>query len=145
MRSNLLALLLLLTASWAHAQSDPKVFRPTQTNGSTTEGRITIHQSDRINGLMTDYGARKRSLKGYRVQIYLGDRNTAEEMRRSFLVKYPDVPAYLSYLAPNFRVRVGDQRDRISAEKLRDDLRTQFPGLYVVPDDIEQPRLTEAR
>ena len=34
--------------------------------------------------------------------------------RRSaaFLVHHPELPAYLSYLAPNFRVRVGDLRNK---------------------------------
>ena len=106
-------------------------------------GSLIIHESSRIEGLMKDYAARKRPLSGYRVQIFLGRREQAEDVRRAFLLKHPEVPAYLSYLAPNFRVRVGDQRDRITAERLREELRTEFPGLYVVPDEIEWPRLPE--
>ena len=65
----------------------------------------------------------------------------AESTRRTFLLQHPEIPAYLSYLAPNFRVRVGDLRDRIEAEGLRENLRGDFPGLYVVPDQIELPKL----
>lgn len=111
---------------------------------SITPGVVTVVESDRIKALMADYAARKRPLDGYRVQIFLGDRAQAENTRRSFLLQHPDVPAYLSYLAPNFRVRVGDLRDRVEAEGLRENLKGEFPGLYVVPDQIELPKLPTA-
>ncbi|MFT3884241.1 MAG: SPOR domain-containing protein [Flavobacteriales bacterium] len=135
--------LLLLLAIGLRAQDDPRVFRPSTATADTprTAGEVTIHQSERINELMTDYATHKQPLKGFRVQVFLGDRTQAEETRRTFLVKHPDIPAYLSYLAPNFRVRVGDLRDRLEAERMREQLKGEFPGLYVVPDDIELPRL----
>ncbi len=133
------------------AQTDSKVFIPYSSTVSDTpvvdtsadSGRIIIHESSRIASLMKDYASTKQPLKGYRVQIFLGDRTKAEETRRSFLVKHPDIPAYLSYLAPNFRVRVGDQRTKLEGEKLRQTLASEFPGLYVVPDEIEMPRLPD--
>jgi hypothetical protein len=106
-------------------------------------GAVTVHESAKITALMTDYASHEHPLSGYRIQIFIGDRNTAENMRRTFLLKHPDVPAYLSYLAPNFRVRVGDLRDRVTAEKLREEFNSEFPGSYVVPDAIELPRLAK--
>lgn len=100
-------------------------------------------QDARIAALMDDFAKRKHVLKGYRVQIYLGERDQAEELRRSFLVKHPDTPAYLSYLAPNFRVRVGDLRTRLEAEKLKRSFKDGYPGAYIVTDEIEMPRLPE--
>lgn len=108
---------------------------------SVPPGVVTVVESDRIKTLMADYAANKRPLEGYRIQIFLGDRAQAENTRRTFLLQHPDVPAYLSYLAPNFRVRVGDLRDRVEAEGLRENLKGEFPGLYVVPDQIELPKL----
>lgn len=106
-------------------------------------GEVTILQDEKIAGLMDDFAKRKHVLKGYRVQIYLGDRNEAEDLRRSFLSKHGDTPAYLSYLAPNFRVRVGDLRTHLEAEKLRQSFKDDYPGSYIVPDEIEMPRLPE--
>lgn len=151
-------LLLICSAVLAfalHAQNDPRVFTPYSQQKQTEvapkpaavvgpdSGHVVIHESSRIQALMKDYAGTKQPLKGYRVQIFLGDRTKAEETRRSFLVKHPDIPAYLSYLAPNFRVRVGDLRTRLEAELLRDQLKDAFPGCYVVPDEIEMPRLSE--
>ena len=106
-------------------------------------GDVTIMQDQKITDLMDDFTKRKHVLKGYRVQIYLGDRNEAEDLRRSFLIKHGDTPAYLSYLAPNFRVRVGDLRTHLEAEKLRQSFKDDYPGSYIVPDEIEMPRLPE--
>ena len=154
MRSILLCCSILLTFL-LRAQTDPRVFTPytpqTPPDGvakptSTLppdSGEVLIHESARIQALMKDYAGTKQPLKGYRVQIFLGDRTKAEETRRSFLVKHPDTPAYLDYLAPNFRVRVGDQRTKLDGEKLKQALLNEFPGLYVVPCEIEMPRLAE--
>jgi hypothetical protein len=153
---------LLLTSSIAlalmlRAQTDPKVFTPYTPQKPTViattpvpgvqqdSGEVVIHESSRIQALMKDYASTKQPLKGYRVQIFLGDRTKAEETRRSFLVRHPDIPAYLSYLAPNFRVRAGDLRTRLEAELLREQLKEEYPGCYVVPDEIELPRLPEQK
>lgn len=110
------------------------------------QGDITFEQDERISKLMGQYAAHKHPLQGYRVQIFLGsDRDKAREMRRSFLVKHPDVGGYESYLAPNFRIRVGDLRTRLEAEKLREELKTEYPGCYIVPDEIELPRIPEVK
>ncbi len=149
MRIGMIAPLLLL-ATAMHAQQDERLFHPyaipdavspRQQAPADTSGRVQLEESARIRNLMAEYAARRQPLNGYRVQIFLGDRNTAEKTRREFLAKYPETPAYLSYLAPNFRVRVGDLRDRVTAEHLRGQLAAEFPGLYVVPDQIEPPRL----
>lgn len=160
MRIASILLLLFLFGSVSAQEDDLRLFRPAtapadsnvqiqvipRTRGavqveSVDPGTINVVESERIKTLMANYAAKKQPLKGYRVQIFLGDRSTAENTRRAFLVQHPDTPAYLSYLAPNFRVRVGDVRDRVAAEYLRESLRGEFPGLYVVPDEIEPPRL----
>ena len=106
-------------------------------------GAVMVEEEPGITGFMKDYAGRPDELKGYRVQIFLGDRAEAQEVRSTFLRKHPDMPAYLSYLAPNFRVRVGDLRDRREAERLRSALKEDHPGCYIVPDRIEPPALPE--
>ena len=154
-------LLLFFLLGPLSAQDDLRLFRPASAPADSTRaipvipharasaqaeivvpGTIKVLESERIKTLMANYATKKQPLNGYRVQIFLGDRSTAENTRRTFLLQHPDTPAYLSYLAPNFRVRVGDLRDRIAAEYLRESLRGEFPGLYVVPDEIEPPRLS---
>lgn len=130
-----------LFAPWQGDSAQAAMVQPGRQDSLAGTGKVTVAESAQIKSLMADYAARRRPLDGYRIQIFLGDRAQAETIRRSFLVQHADIPAYLSYLAPNFRVRVGDLRDRVEAENLRETLRGEFPGLYVVPDQIEPPRL----
>jgi hypothetical protein len=112
-------------------------------NGMSTKqpGEVTITAPANVEALLKDYKAHEHAQNGYRVQIFLGDRKTAEDSKRAFLQKNPDIPAYLSWLAPNFRLRVGDLRTRLEAEYLLNQLKAAYPGSYIVPDEIGMPRL----
>ncbi|MBX2972372.1 MAG: SPOR domain-containing protein [Flavobacteriales bacterium] len=140
MRSFLLALWLaapLVCAAQADLGPMPTTYPPA-TDGP---GDVVVTLTPEISKLLNAYSEHKHPQKGYRVQIFLGDRATAEATKRAFLQKNPDVPAYLSWLAPNFRLRVGDLRTRLEAERLLRDLKTAYPGSYIVPDGIEMPPL----
>jgi hypothetical protein len=106
---------------------------------ATTEGRVDLVVDPRVEKAMADYTERKHNQQGYRVQIFLGERRAAEDIKRSFLLTYPDIPVYLSWLAPNFRLRVGDLRTRLEAERLLRDMKIAYPGSYIVRDEIEPP------
>lgn len=137
-RTHLIAVLLLNSGAVA-AQTGPLVVDTPSTDPLV--GDVKIVTSPKIDALLEDYSTRKHVQKGYRVQIFLGDRKTAEDTKRSFLQQNPDMSAYLSWLAPNFRLRVGDLRTRLEAEHLLRDLKVAYPGSYIVPDEIEMPRI----
>jgi hypothetical protein len=152
MRSLSLTILMLLsmaaTAQHGMRLSQPSksvvelsVDTPANDTARSRVGDVKITVPPRIETLLEDYSSRKHVQKGYRVQIFLGDRKTAEDTKRAFLQKNPDIPAYLSWLAPNFRLRVGDLYTRLEAEHLLRDMKLLYPGSYIVPDEIEMPRL----
>lgn len=152
MRSPTLIILLVLSMT-ATAQNGVRLSQPSNgvvalsvdTPATDTArsrmGDVKITVAPRIETLLEDYSSRKHVQKGYRVQVFLGDRKTAEDTKRAFLQKNPDIPAYLSWLAPNFRLRVGDLYTRLEAEHLLRDMKLLYPGSYIVPDEIEMPRL----
>ncbi len=137
-----LFLLVALAPQIVFAQADPAIRNtPVDSPLTAQPGHVTINTTPRIDALLKDYSERDHAQQGYRVQIFLGDRSTAEATKRSFLLKNPEIPAYLSWLAPNFRLRVGDLRTRLEAERLLRDLKVAYPGSYIVPDEIEMPRM----
>jgi hypothetical protein len=104
-----------------------------------TRGKIEVFQDDRIarlDSLKKEYPGKP---SGFRVQIFFGNRKEALERKADFIESHPDIPAYISYLAPNFRLRVGDFRTRLEAERLKDTL--DYTGCYIVRDKIELPDL----
>ncbi len=105
------------------------------------QGEIRVHEDRRIAILDSLKRRYPTKIKGYRVQIFFGNREEARRKRIEFTARYPQTPAYISYLAPNFRLRVGDFRTRIEAEKLKHDLGNRYQGCYIVKDEIELPAL----
>jgi hypothetical protein len=105
------------------------------------EGRVNIHQDIRITNLMDTLLEVTPSLEGFRVQLSFGKKEEVNQIRVSFLQKYPDMGAYVSYMQPNFRLRVGDFRTRMEAEKFRNEILSTYANCYIVKDIIELPKL----
>lgn len=81
-------------------------------------------------------------IKGYRVQIHFGaERNKAMQVKSKFLARYQDMRAYDPFDAPYFKIRVGDFRTKLEAYKFLKEVQADFPGSFIVADDIELPAL----
>ncbi len=83
-------------------------------------------------------------INGYRIQIYSGSNHSkANEIKGKFMTSYPDEYILLFYQQPNFKVRVGNYRDRIEAMKMYHTLINdiKFKSVLLVPDKIELPDL----
>jgi hypothetical protein len=106
---------------------------------------VIFTRDDRLDRLITkqkDYNVLKQTIPGYRVQIYFGGvRPKASEVKLDFSGKHSDVPSYISYTAPNFKVRVGDFRTRLEAVKFMKSIEGQYPTIFIVPDEIALPPL----
>jgi len=83
---------------------------------------------------------RQKGIPGYRVQIFFGSkRKDALEVKADFLKKYPDINAYTKYDEPYFKVRVGDFRTQLKAQKLHKEISGNFPNAFIVNDLIAAP------
>jgi|GEM_PF-4114283 len=78
--------------------------------------------------------------EGYRVQLYLGDLQAARQLRAEVRRQQP-LPVYVMDLAPNYRVCLGDFRDRFAAEHVRAEWLAAYPTATVIPCPIEPPAL----
>lgn len=83
----------------------------------------------------------RQNLKGYRVQVFVGERNRANEIKARVAEMYPEVPAEINYLAPNFRVRLGNFRSNLDADRFLRQIKADFANAYIVPDEIGLPSL----
>jgi hypothetical protein len=107
---------------------------------------VTIHADSRLALLTappkakTNAGSRSgmiRSGRGFRVQIYNGnDRVKATKMKLDFMRRFPGVRTYMTYIQPQFRVKVGDFRTRSEAQKMYQQLSTLYSPVMIVPDII---------
>jgi hypothetical protein len=123
-------------------------------------GKVEVDKDPKVDSLIENYLVDKKtgnvsanatpgktvsvSTDGYRVQIYSGaERKAAFDAQARFQDKFPDQRTYVSYREPNFRVHVGDFRTRLEAEKLMQELRPWFPGLFIIPEKINAKISTE--
>lgn len=75
--------------------------------------------------------------KGFRVQIYYGsDRAKALAVKTQFNTHFPGVHSYITYSSPNFRVRVGNYRNRTDAEGMLREANSMYNPSMIVPDEV---------
>ena len=85
---------------------------------------VTIEGEKRINDLEKRYikmNSESLKMNGYRIQLFSssGAESWAKsnEVQTEFLKIYPDIPAHVVHIKPSFKVRVGDFRTRMDAER----------------------------
>lgn len=114
------------------------------------KGTLHVNQDSRIDRLMRKqrevYDA-NNTMNGFRVQIFMEIGNEAVDhakvVKKDFEEQYPDLPIYLSYEQPYYRLRVGDFRNRVEAEKYLRILKPQYGVAFVTADIINPPQKLE--
>ena len=110
-------------------------------------GTLHVNQDSRIERLQKkqrDVYAANNTMNGYRVQIFMEIGNDAvshaEAMKGAFSAAFPELPVYLTYEQPYYRLRVGDFRNRVEAEKYVRLIKPQFNLAFVTADVINPPK-----
>jgi len=79
---------------------------------------------------------------GYRVQVFYGsDRREVFSQQAKFNGLYPSQNTYITYKQPNYYLRVGDFRTRLDAQRFMNELRSEFPTLFIFREKINAPSL----
>lgn len=109
-------------------------------------GFLILNQDTRIDTLLMkqrQIHANDSTIDGYRVQIFMELGNDAlhhaDSVMEVFKKKYPDVPIYLLFGQPYYRLRVGDFRTRLEAENMYQRLKKKYKNAFVTADRIELP------
>jgi len=76
-------------------------------------------------------------VSGFRVQVFSGlERQQAYAEQSKFKVRFPANNTYISYIQPNYRVRVGDFRTRLEAEKFMNELKRYYSSMFIFSEMI---------
>ncbi len=114
---------------------------------SLSKGSLDIQANPKIYQVVDSTLEANRSnekIEGYRIQIYFGgNRKAASKVKTRFLREHPEKSAYTIYQQPNFKIRVGNFRNRLEAQKLYHELHQRFNTVFIVPTRIEYPALPE--
>lgn len=122
------------------------------------KGDVRIHQSSEIRNMIGKRMAGDKVERvnekdyllsqGYRAQVYSGNdqRRSKEEAfsrERQIQEAFPDISTYVTYVAPFWRLRVGDCTTREEAFHLMQQIINLFPSygkeMYIVKENIRIP------
>ncbi|MBO7286786.1 MAG: SPOR domain-containing protein [Bacteroidales bacterium] len=113
---------------------------------SQDDGYVILNQDQRINQLIQrqkEIHNADNTIDGYRIQIFMESGNDAVEHANEVMVefneKYPEMPVYLVFGQPYYRLRVGDFRTRLEAEKVFQTLSQDYKKAFITSDRIQLP------
>lgn len=116
------------------------------------KGEVEIQQSTAIRYLIGTRGVLTEDMQfmeipGFRAQVFSGNlRNSKEEaFKREKEIKeaFPEMVTYVTYVAPFWRLRIGDYRSHEEAYHVMRTLMAAFPAyakeMYIVKEDVKVP------
>ena len=109
---------------------------------------IVIHKEAKLDTLIQiqqSFLEKNQKLDGWRVQIFFEGGNKSYQLalnkKSSFIANHPEIPVYLTFNAPYYKVRVGNFRSRSEAEILLKELKENYPNAFLVKTVINFPKL----
>ena len=127
------------------------MFFLTAKSSAQTRGQVEVVKDARIDSIIAHRLIATKSPLGkignssgygYRVQFFISsNRNEIYAKQAAFNELYPDLRTYIIYQEPNYKLKAGDFRTRLEAQKLMRDIRPQFPTLFLVSEKINLPKL----
>lgn len=98
------------------------------------EGEITIEQNPIITELITlKSEMTKKNAFGnrYKIQIFYGNNGDANSVLQKFKQEHPDWPIILTYQPPNYKVWIGDFRNRLEADRAFLKIKEDFSSAFI--------------
>ena len=115
---------------------------------SQDEGNVQVIQDDRIDTLLVrhiELNEQDPQIEGWRINIFFEAGNYSKrqaiEAKSEFVNRYANVPCYLIFQEPYYKVRIGDYRTKMQAEKFLNEIANDYSNAFVVQDDINFPSL----
>ena len=109
--------------------------------------QVEIIQDDKVGLLLEKHIKINETLKkmeGFRIQIFSDSGNNsktrAQAVQEEVAARFPEMGIYLSFKSPNYRIRVGDFRTRLDAQRFLTDISVEYPNAFIVNDMINLPK-----
>lgn len=97
------------------------------------QGSVNIDQSEKIEKLMevkTELNKNNKIGDRYVIQLFYGDNGEANEVIQEYRELYA-YPSQITYEAPNYKVWVGNFRNRLEADRALLKIKENFPAAFI--------------
>lgn len=114
---------------------------------SFSQGSVEIIRDPRVDNLVRKQSeiippATAPQINGYRVQLFFDSNKTlVDQARIKFVSQFPKIDTYIIYNAPNYFLKVGDFRTEMEADRIKQEVTSQFPTSFVVKEKVNLPRI----
>lgn len=109
----------------------------------SAQSKVSIYQSEAIIQLVDAHKALNRSrsrISGWSVQLLSSnERDKVTQLKGVFMNTYPDVKVDWNYDAPYYKLQAGAFKTKMEANRLLEQIRSQFPDAYVVKNNNISP------
>ena len=98
------------------------------------QGSVTINQDKKITNLLEikkDMNKNESDSDRYRIQIYPGNRSSAESAQREFNNSFTDWKATIQYETPNFKIWAGNFTTRLEADRALKKIKNKFSTAFI--------------
>jgi hypothetical protein len=84
-----------------------------------------------------------KTIDGFRIQLFsdsgANSKARAQAVVDEFQIKYPGTGVYLSFKSPNYKVRIGDFRSKLDAQRFLNEISIDYPNAFIVADPVNIP------
>ncbi|PID93953.1 MAG: hypothetical protein CSA95_05680 [Bacteroidetes bacterium] len=108
-----------------------------------SNGYTVIDQDIKIDSLLErdqEWHKNNPLWDGFRIQLFFdagnNSKHKAQEVIEGFISKFPEMPAYLSFREPYYRVRIGNFHTRFQALKMLSQVIKDYPQAFIVKESI---------
>ena len=113
----------------------------------TNSGSVVVHKDARVDSLVSKQiqineettKDSRRNIPGYRILVITSnDRNKVFNAKVQIYQQYPELPSYIMYQAPNYKLKLGNFKTQDEAQPYFDQLGKIYPtGVYIIHEMIE--------
>ncbi len=96
------------------------------------QGRVNIHQDEKISNLMEIFKEVNSNEEYYRIQVGFGPLSKAEYIKSQVDIDFPELPSKIDFDSPTYRVRVGQFKNKLDAERKYIEVREKYPDAMLL-------------
>jgi hypothetical protein len=112
-----------------------------------TGAQTEIIQDERVDVLVRKHiqiNQVLNTMDGFRIQVFsdsgINSKNKAQAVYDEFKSRFPGTGVYLSFKSPNYKVRIGDFRTKLDAQRFLIELTADYPNAFIIADQINLPK-----
>ncbi|MCP9198685.1 SPOR domain-containing protein [Gramella sp. GC03-9] len=102
-------------------------------NSHAQQASVNIQQSEKLEKLIqvkTELNKNNQIRDRYVIQLFYGDNGEANEVIQKYRELY-SYPSQITYEAPNYKVWVGNFRNRLEADRALLKVKENFPAAFI--------------